>query len=149
MLNKLVEVTSANAKITDAIARLAEQQFNIDLPPRGGTSSDLMRVRESLKHYIRDWSADGVRERENIFTPILDVLRAVDIDARAGKRVLVPGAGLGRLAWEISELGFLETTAIELSFFMNLTLRFLLDPMSTSEALLASSEGTHETLPST
>ncbi|KAK7057814.1 N2227 domain-containing protein [Favolaschia claudopus] len=131
-LNRLVEVTSANAKVTDAIARLAEQQFNIDLPPRGGTSSDLMRVRESLKHYIRDWSADGVREREKIFTPILDVLRAVDIDARARQRVLVPGAGLGRLAWEISELGFLETTAVELSFFMNLAFRFLLDPMSTS-----------------
>ncbi|KAK7043526.1 N2227-like protein-domain-containing protein [Favolaschia claudopus] len=69
-----------------------------------------MRVRESLKHYIRDWS--------------VDVLRAVDIDARAGQRVLVPGAGLGRRGWEIPELGFLETTAVELSFLMNLEALF-------------------------
>jgi carnosine N-methyltransferase len=104
-LSKLAEVTNANSRITDAIARLAERQFDIDLPPRGGTSMDLMRVRESLKHFIRDWSTDGLREREKIFTPILDVLRTVDVDDRAGKRVLVPGSGLGRLAWEISELG--------------------------------------------
>ncbi|KAF7350813.1 N2227 domain-containing protein [Mycena sanguinolenta] len=98
----------------------------------GGTSMDLMRARESLKHFIRDWSTDGIREREKIFTPILDVLRMVDVDDRAGKRVLVPGSGLGRLAWEISELGFFETTANELSFFMNLAFRFLLDPETTS-----------------
>lgn len=104
-LSKLAEVTNANGRITDVIARLAERQFDIDLPPRGGTSMDLMRVRESLKHFIRDWSSDGLREREKIFTPILDVLRTVDVDDRAGKRVLVPGSGLGRLAWEISELG--------------------------------------------
>jgi len=95
---------------------------------------DLMRVRESLKHFIRDWSSDGIREREKIFGPILDVLRKVDADERQTKRVLVPGSGLGRLAWEISELGFLETTANELSFFMNLALRFLLSPSTTSAA---------------
>ncbi|KAJ7133682.1 N2227-like protein-domain-containing protein [Mycena crocata] len=131
-LNKLAEVTNANGKITDAIARLAETEFDIDVPPRGGTSMDLVRVRESLKHFVRDWSADGVRERERIFTPILDVLRTVDMTERQMKRVLVPGSGLGRLAWEISELGFLETTANELSFFMNLAFRFLLSPSTTS-----------------
>ncbi|KAJ7478650.1 N2227-like protein-domain-containing protein [Mycena galericulata] len=131
-LDKLAQVTNANAKITDAIARLAEKEFDLDLPPRGGNSMDLMRVRESLKHFIRDWSSDGIREREIIFTPILDLLGKVDIDERQTKRVLVPGSGLGRLAWEISELGFKETTANELSFFMNLAFRFLLSPSTTS-----------------
>ncbi|KAJ7687171.1 N2227-like protein-domain-containing protein [Mycena rosella] len=131
-LDRLAQVTNANGKITDAIARLAEKEFGLDLPPRGGTAMDLMRVREALKHFIRDWSSDGIREREKIFTPILDVLRKVDVDERARMRVLVPGSGLGRLAWEISELGFLETTANELSFFMNLALRFLLSPSTTS-----------------
>ncbi|KAJ7496554.1 N2227-like protein-domain-containing protein [Mycena latifolia] len=131
-LDRLAQVTNANAKITDAIARLAEKEFEFDLPPRGGDAMDLMRVRESLKHFMRDWSSDGIREREKIFTPILDVLRKVDVDERATKRVLVPGSGLGRLAWEISELGFLETSANELSFFMNLAFRFLLSPSTTS-----------------
>ncbi|KAJ7286842.1 N2227-like protein-domain-containing protein [Mycena rebaudengoi] len=130
-LDKLAAVTMANAKITDGIARLAESDFDIDLPPRGGSSSDLMRAREALKHFIRDWSKDGVRERQKIFKPILEELRKVDLDERETMRVLVPGSGLGRLAWEISELGFRETTANELSFFMNLAFRFLLSPAST------------------
>jgi carnosine N-methyltransferase len=75
-----------------------------------------MRVRESLKHFIRDWSSDGIREREKIFTPILDVLRSVDVDDRATKRVLVPGSGLGRLAWEISELGMLPSFLCDAAF---------------------------------
>jgi carnosine N-methyltransferase len=115
-LDKLAQATNANGKITEAIARLAEKQFDIDLPPRGGTSMDLMRVRESLKHFIRDWSSDGIREREKIFTPILDVLRSVDVDDRATKRVLVPGSGLGRLAWEISELGMLPSFSCDAAF---------------------------------
>ncbi|KAJ7736827.1 N2227-like protein-domain-containing protein [Mycena metata] len=131
-LDKLAAVTNANAKITDAIAKLAEKEFDIDVPPRGGTSMDLMRVREALKHFIRDWSSDGLRERDKIFAPILNVLRTVDADERANQRVLVPGSGLGRLAWEISELGFHETTANELSFFMTLALRFLFEPSTTS-----------------
>ncbi|KAJ7106565.1 N2227-like protein-domain-containing protein [Mycena epipterygia] len=129
-LDRLTQVTHANGRITDAIARLAEREFDIDLPPRGGALMDLIRVRESLKHFIRDWSADGMEEREQVFEPILEVLRKVD--ERGSKRVLIPGAGLGRLAWEISELGFLETTANEVSFFMNLAFRFLLSPAGTS-----------------
>ncbi|KAJ7189029.1 N2227-like protein-domain-containing protein [Mycena filopes] len=131
-LNRLAQATNANGKITDAIAKFAEKEFDIDLPPRGGNSMDLMRVREALKHFIRDWSSDGLRERDRIFAPIVDVLCTVAVDERANQRVLVPGSGLGRLAWEISELGFQETTANELSFFMTLALRFLLDPSTTS-----------------
>ncbi|KAJ7744655.1 N2227-like protein-domain-containing protein [Mycena metata] len=131
-LDRLAQVTHANAKITDAIAKLAEQEFDIDVPPRGGTSIDLMRVREALKHFIRDWSSGGLRERDKIFAPILDVLRTVDADERANQRVLFPDSGLGRLTWEISELGFHETTANEISFFMTLALRFLLEPSTTA-----------------
>ncbi|KAK7033803.1 hypothetical protein R3P38DRAFT_3185702 [Favolaschia claudopus] len=40
--------------------------------------------------------------------------------------------GLARLAWEISELGLLGTTAVELSFYMYRAFDFLLDVMSTS-----------------
>jgi hypothetical protein len=65
----------------------------------------LGRTREALRHFVRDWSAEGAPERATIFTPILEALADVPIEERAGRRVLVPGSGLGRLAWEISELG--------------------------------------------
>lgn len=127
-LDKLKVVTDLNATITDEIADLASKQFNLKVDSAG--SGDLGRVRESLKHFIRDWSQEGANERQRIFQPILNVLQRVDHTERKGLKVLVPGSGLGRLAWEISQMGF-DTTANELSFFMNLALRFLLSPETT------------------
>ncbi|KAG7091331.1 hypothetical protein E1B28_010375 [Marasmius oreades] len=132
-LRKLQETTKVNALVTDGIARLAEEEFEVKderwLPTMN--SGNLSRVRESLKHFIRDWSFDGKTERDRIFLPILQVLELVNVEERPGKKVLVPGSGLGRLAWEISQLGF-ETTANELSFFMNLAFRFLLSSKTTT-----------------
>lgn len=96
-----------NATVTEAIADLAVEEHPElkDTRPIQATAGDLSRVRESLKHFIRDWSAAGSSERQRIFDPILNVLRQVNSSERPTKRILVPGSGLGRLAWEISELG--------------------------------------------
>lgn len=102
-LDKLKAVTDLNATITDGIADLASKQFNLKSVPR--SNGDLGRVRESLKHFIRDWSEEGAHERQRIFQPILNVLRRVNHTERMGQKILVPGSGLGRLAWEISQLG--------------------------------------------
>ena len=106
-LDQLEYVTALNATITDGIAELAREEFpslvyqrHVDM-----VSADLVRVRESLKHFIRDWSAEGVRERTCVFSPILDVLKEVDPSQRVEMKILVPGCGLGRLAWEIAQLG--------------------------------------------
>ncbi|GJF00701.1 N2227-domain-containing protein [Phanerochaete sordida] len=129
-LRTLEELTALNAHVTDAIADLAHSEH----PGLAeAASGDLGRVRETLKHFVRDWSTEGAAERAAILTPVLDVLRRVPPARRAEMRVLVPGAGLGRLAWEISELGF-DTTANELSAFMTRALRFLLAPHTTARA---------------
>ncbi|KAG6853566.1 hypothetical protein C0991_003236 [Blastosporella zonata] len=128
-LDRLKLVTDLNATVTEGIAELAANEFGLEEPD--AESPDLGRVRESLKHYIRDWSSEGASEREKIFRPILNVLKAVDENDRSGKRILVPGSGLGRLAWEISQLGY-DTTANELSFFMNLAFRYLLSSETTT-----------------
>ena len=106
-LDQLGYVTSLNATITDGIAQLAQEEFPFLLYQRrlNMVSPDLARVRESLKHFVRDWSEEGARERTRTFSPILDVLNEVDPRQRAEMKVLVPGCGLGRLAWEISQLG--------------------------------------------
>lgn len=90
-----------------------------------------MRVREALKHLVRDWSDEGAVERQNTHEPILTVLKkAVPPEDRAKVKVLLPGSGLGRLAWEVSELGF-DVTANEFSNFMTLPLRYLLSEHTT------------------
>lgn len=132
-LDQLRDVTALSATVAESIAELASEEFPSlsSIPSTDVSAADLARVRESLKHFIRDWSEEGAPEREQIFTPILDLLKEVDADERAKKKVLVPGSGLGRLAWEISQLGF-ATTANELSFFMTLAFRFLLSPKTTA-----------------
>ena len=106
-LDQLHYVTSLNATITNDIAQLAREEFpSLAYQSNDNmVSADLVRVRESLKHFIRDWSEEGARERTRIFSPILDVLKEVEPSQRGGIKVLVPGCGLGRLAWEIAQLG--------------------------------------------
>ncbi|THV06270.1 N2227-domain-containing protein [Dendrothele bispora CBS 962.96] len=161
-LNRLAEIYQRNAKITRSIAALAELQFPNELGKSGGSgvnspwwwgswftnrttsqfasTASLVRVRESLKHFVRDWSTDGAIERKVIFTPVLDVLRYLSSSSTSTspftsgpyKSLLIPGSGLSRLAYESSLLGF-HTTACELSMFMNLAFRFLLDESTTSQ----------------
>lgn len=106
-LDKVQDATNVNAVVTSAIEDLARSEFADRLADRsvGGSNANVGRVRESLKHFVRDWSEVGKIERDRMFEPILDVLRKVPLDERAGQKVLVPGCGLGRLAWDISQLG--------------------------------------------
>lgn len=71
---------------------------------------DLDKVRSTIKQFVRDWSAEGFSEREAAYDPILEALEGVfkhvSSAQRTQLRVLVPGAGLGRLAFEIAWLGF-------------------------------------------
>lgn len=130
-LTALEHTTDANAHVAQAIADLAMSEFPA-LPDLRTAGGDLARVRETMKHFVRDWSSEGADERAAIFAPVLDALRLEPADRRGAMNVLVPGAGLGRLAWEISQLGF-DTTANELSYFMTLALRFLLSSATTKE----------------
>ncbi|KAH7340632.1 N2227-like protein-domain-containing protein [Rhizoctonia solani] len=95
--------------------------------------TDLSRVVEALKHCVRDWSADAEEERTRVFAPILNVLRQVPAHKRSETKVLVPGAGLCRLAWEIARMGF-DVTANEVSSYMTLPFRILLDETATPAA---------------
>lgn len=106
-LDRLQSVNALNATIAEGIAELALGNFVTlaNTQSISPSSADLGRARESLKHFVRDWSNEGVQERAKIFAPILDLLSRVPSEDRAHKKVLVPGCGLGRLAWEISQLG--------------------------------------------
>ncbi|KAE9403341.1 N2227-domain-containing protein [Gymnopus androsaceus JB14] len=142
-LDKLAELIEVNAKVTTGISLVMRRVYSQELTlfhdkswlatPRENPidSQCLSRVREALKHFIRDWSDDGLAERAIIFEPILSALSIIPPSSRPQKRVLVPGSGLGRLAYEISQLGY-DVTACELSGYMNGAFRFLLDPEATT-----------------
>ena len=76
---------------------------------------------------MRDWAAEGAREREQCYGPLLAALTSLHPAAgRSGTKVLVPGAGLGRLAWEIAREGF-DCEGNEFSLYMLFTRCVLLN----------------------
>ncbi|KAL4738231.1 N2227-like protein-domain-containing protein [Aspergillus similis] len=87
--------------------------------------ADRTSVVQAMKHFVRDWSDEGLFEREGAFRCILDNLSRID---RGGEKrpvsVLVPGAGAGRLGYEIDALGGFEVTINEWSAYMNLIHRY-------------------------
>ncbi|KAF8361653.1 hypothetical protein PRIPAC_88576 [Pristionchus pacificus] len=94
-------------------------------------SPDLMsKINSTLKQIVREWSTEGKSERDVTFGPILKELETrFPDDSREKQRILVPGSGLSRLAWEISCMGF-TTVACEFSSYMLIVSFVLLNIIS-------------------
>ena len=91
------------------------------------TDRDYENLRSTLRQLVREWSVEGSIERSACFDPILEVMQSrFTEEARNSKKVLVPGAGLGRLAWEINRLGF-HVQGNDFSLYMLLTSQFILN----------------------
>jgi len=74
---------------------------------QGERDSSQEKVRSTLRSFVRDWSDSGKEEREACYSPILEVLgrEFPEPKERGGKKVLIPGCGLGRLAMEVAAMG--------------------------------------------
>lgn len=117
-LERFERAIEVNAVVSSGVFRLAKTNNEASLGG-GDKCTDLVagdanvgvedhaKVREALKHFVRDWSEEGRRERDRAFGLVLDALKRLESEGhrRRERRVLVPGAGLGRLAWDISQLG--------------------------------------------
>ncbi|KAI0249309.1 N2227-domain-containing protein [Lactifluus subvellereus] len=94
------------------------------------TDLDMDKVRSTLKQLVRDWSEDGKEEREASYLPIREALLEhfsdIPMEERHNFRVLVPGAGLGRLAYDVAKLGF-SCQGNEFSHYMLLSSFFILN----------------------
>ncbi|KZP20355.1 N2227-domain-containing protein [Athelia psychrophila] len=74
------------------------------------TEFDMDKLRSTIKQFVRDWSGEGKVERDACYGPIKDALLEhysdIPLEERGNFRVLVPGVGLGRLAFDVASLGF-------------------------------------------
>ncbi|KAF8173243.1 N2227-domain-containing protein [Mycena galopus ATCC 62051] len=97
------------------------------------TDFDMDKLRSTLKQFVRDWSAEGREERDACYKPMINelLLHFSDVPAaqRGRIRVLVPGAGLGRLAHDVAALGF-TCQGNEFSHYMLLSSHFILNRTS-------------------
>lgn len=94
---------------------------------------DRTSISQALKHIVRDWSIDGQHERLATYPCILETLKELlhgflDRGSANPVKVLLPGAGLNRLAHEISLFGNhrVEVTTNEFSPYMNIVYQYLL-----------------------
>ncbi|KAL1541834.1 carnosine N-methyltransferase [Salvia divinorum] len=103
-------------------------QFHVPL-------SDVDKVRCIIRNIVRDWAAEGQKERDECYRPILQELDQLFPDRSndsSPPACLVPGAGLGRLALEISCLGFISQ-GNEFSYYMMICSSFILNYSQISE----------------
>ncbi|KAK9476847.1 N2227-like protein-domain-containing protein [Lipomyces japonicus] len=126
-INDVDKMVTVNGLLAAQIAKVAERVYGV-------TRQELVlsrpirntRVIELLKHFVRDWSAEGLVERSVTISPILEALKTEFGSDTNGKSVLVPGAGVSRLAYDICSLGF-QTMANEYSHLMHLGSLFVLE----------------------
>lgn len=104
----------ANADIADLVLAIGLEMYGLDPDSKewrgAATPSDMDKVRSTIRQLYRDWTSEGAPEREACYGPILSALNRVFKDLTPAQRshikVLVPGAGLGRLAFEICRAGY-------------------------------------------
>ncbi|XP_063345805.1 carnosine N-methyltransferase isoform X2 [Pelmatolapia mariae] len=104
---------------------------------RPSSTFDMDKLKSTIKQFVRDWSESGQAERDSCYKPIIqEIQRLFPSDQYDVSKVsvLVPGAGLGRLAWEIARLGYM-CQGNEWSFFMLFSSNFVLNRCEKVNAL--------------
>lgn len=118
-LNQVDDAIDTNAEIADAILAVGLESFGLSANPNKedptqywhdtATSNDVNKAHSTIRQFYRDWSAEGQTERQVCHESVLQGLRTEFQSRRdAGEdiRVLVPGAGLGRLVFDVCMAGF-------------------------------------------
>lgn len=84
-----------------------ELSAHISEAEKSGRAADRISVSQTLKHFVRDWSDEGSKERNDAFPCILATLGNVKTDTTVGGhlKILLPGSGLGRLGHDVAKLG--------------------------------------------
>merc|ERR1711862_824692 len=126
-VEKNMEIIQHILKDVDGIFENVNYQSEAESDPRvRPTPVDMDKVQSTIKQIVRDWSSVGAEERSKCYGPLLDSLESLYPDNKENIKVLVPGAGLGRLAWEIANRGY-QCQGSEFSLYMLFASNFLLN----------------------
>ncbi|XP_020619518.1 carnosine N-methyltransferase-like, partial [Orbicella faveolata] len=90
---------------------------------------DMEKVTTTLKQFVRDWSDEGKAERDACYKPIIEEIERLFPGTDCSKKdvsILVPGAGLARLMFDIAKLGY-KCQGNEWSLYMLFASHFILN----------------------
>ncbi|KAM0283259.1 hypothetical protein ACHAQH_002553 [Verticillium albo-atrum] len=154
-LDRTDDAIDANAQLARAIAHHGITSFGLSNPDPAASASagepalapewvgiakhsDIDKARSTLRQFFRDWTSAGATERQASYAP---VFAAVDAQrARLGSSsngsganpsVLVPGAGLGRLVFDLCSAGC-DVEGNEISYHQLLASDFILNHTRTA-----------------
>ena len=152
LLDKLSAVDDAidhNAEIAEEILAHGLETFGLPIDPSKGSDTDwtgiakphdIAKAHSTIRQFFRDWSHEGHSERKfcnDIALADLDwaLKRPVahGTSAESVSRVLVPGAGLGRLVFDLALAGY-NVEGNELSYHQLLASNWILNRASAKEA---------------
>lgn len=141
-LEKVDEAIDSNADLARSILKSGLASFNA-LPPNfsepdqlvmphewAGIAkhADIDKARSTLRQFYRDWSEAGAEERAASYGPVMKALEQERAKTSQDSRlkVLVPGAGLGRLVFELCRDGY-DTEGNEISYHQLLASSYILN----------------------
>ncbi|EGD90831.2 hypothetical protein H112_01414 [Trichophyton rubrum D6] len=142
--NKVDDAIDANAEVAEAILDSAVEAFQLPRHPQAednakeghgrdvswhdtATSSDVSKANSTIRQLYRDWSEGGAVEREICYGPVMRDLQGEFGEKPAqGTRVLIPGAGLGRLVFDVAMAGF-DAEGNEISYHQLVTSSWVLN----------------------
>ncbi|KAI5458431.1 N2227-like protein-domain-containing protein [Mariannaea sp. PMI_226] len=145
-LEKTDDAIDSNTEFALAIAKFGLQSFEMIAPGPGNSEpqmprewagvakhADTDKARSTIRQFYRDWTVAGADERERCYGP---VLRALEKEKekwpeRKPLKVLVPGAGLGRLVFELCAAGFVAE-GNEISYHQLLASSYILNGCSSA-----------------
>jgi carnosine N-methyltransferase len=145
-LDKVDAAIDSNAELARVIVKTGLQSFHVGESAPGQELSmprqwagcakypDIDKARSTLRQFYRDWSAEGAAERQACYGPVMRALEAEETARRSQGsntrleplKVLVPGAGLGRLVFELCRGGF-EVEGNEISYHQLLASSYILN----------------------
>lgn len=143
-LEKTDEAIDVNAELARAIAKFGLQSFRMIAPGPDGSEpqmphewagvakhADIDKARSTIRQFYRDWSDAGAGEREACYGPVMKALAAEQERQREDGplRVLVPGAGLGRLVFDLCAAGY-HSEGNEISYHQLLASSYILNGCS-------------------
>lgn len=147
-LNTVDDAIESNAELARTIAQVGLHSFQAYRPGAAADEApsmpeqwvgvakygDIDKARSTLRQFYRDWSAEGAAEREACYGPVKRAL----IEEKARRpgterlKVLVPGAGLGRLVFDLCAEGF-DTEGNEISYHQLLASSYILNFVQSAE----------------